>query len=208
MLIFSFDCAVRNLGVVVVKTNENFHSQLTSAWAEAKKYTSVDELVVSMGKINSILDSKFNILHADSYDVGDKSTKKINTQILQNLKLLQQKLIDKWGHPDYVLIEYQMCINVTSHSIQDALHMYYTPLPGDSHVVHIVHPSLKGTVSLAPHLTLDNFASINNYRSNKKHSTANYNEFCRVFGLQPNKKKRDDIADALLQALAWCSVHM
>ena len=105
------------------------------------------------------------------------------------------ELLDAHGMPDVVLIENQPCMrNPIMKSVQVMIYSYYRMLTRTSGAdirVHFVNASLKLT-GLVPR------GAGATYKDRKVASVAAVSEW-----LPPGAKKRDDLADCLLQALQW-----
>lgn len=75
-----------------------------------------------------------------------------------------------------------------------------------SPIVELVGPTLKNTVSLMPNGHYSNFImKYSNYTANKKHTSANFGRYAKVFNIDLSSinNKIDDIADGFMMIFAW-----
>lgn len=105
-----------------------------------------------------------------------------------------------------VLIEYQMNANHGANAIFNMIVYHYA----DRYPVEVIKPSWKNTIALHPALTLSTFlgSCSSNYQANKSHTRANMLYFlsmidCMDLLSQIKKCNYDDIADTLMQAIAY-----
>ena len=105
-----------------------------------------------------------------------------------------------------VLIEYQMNANHMSNAIFNMIMYHYA----GRYPIEVMKPSWKNTIALHPKLTLSNFlaTSSSNYGANKMHTRCNMIYLLTMIDKLDMikdiaKKNQDDIADTLMQALAY-----
>lgn len=106
----------------------------------------------------------------------------------------------------HVLIEYQMNANHMSNAIFNMILYHYS----GKYPIDIVKPSWKNTIALHPKLGLSNFlaTSSSNYNANKMHTRCNMLYLLTMIDRLDAinhiaKKNQDDIADTLMQAIAF-----
>lgn len=169
MLVFSFDCAIKSLGICIMKIN---------------KPKTIDD-------INTIFDIKY----IDSVNLGDYDNPWTTAK---SLKSVLKKLNKKYGNPDTLLYEFQMNANDKSRMISNFIAYEYSDICKDIRRVMptlknkiYFHKDLKHSEFLKKNNS--------SYTANKKHTTANMKYYFEIFNLElPNKKKLDDMADAFM----------
>ncbi len=109
-----------------------------------------------------------------------------------------------------VLIEYQMNANHGANAIFNMLTYHYA----GRYPIEVMKPSWKNTIALHPDLALSTFLATagSNYRANKNHTRYNMlylltmiDRLDLVKGIKA--ANQDDIADTLMQALAYHKMH-
>lgn len=139
MIIFSFDCAIKNLGFCCLEINESWREETATLIGQIEEFYSnstddptyrMHELVVSS---NKIVDSIISIKYMNIFDLAAegkaKSTK--YADIVKRLKYILYCLEKQLPNPDVVLIEYQMNINDKARGISRYIEEYYLPI-GDT----------------------------------------------------------------------------
>lgn len=146
------------------------------------------------------------------YDINDgQKTKDTSTAdkaigLKKVLTDLDGSIIDTIGLQVIVLIEYQMNANHGANAIFNMLMYHYA----GRYPIHVMKPSWKNTIALHPSLTLSKFLGTagSNYRANKNHTRYNMlylltmiDRLDLIKGIKA--ANQDDIADTLMQALAY-----
>lgn len=207
MLIISFDCAVKTLGVAVVEYNDNWYNEIQILIRDK----SLDKKVL-LEKINEKVDN-INIIIletvciANTKDILQKRllglknyVNKLNERINEYLKINNKILnIEK----TIVLIEKQNPSNPISVSISHCLLYEYS-----TYKSVLQGASVKNKVELDPEKSYGYFIEkySNTYTSNKKHSINNFEYYMKIFkkeDLVKDIKKKDDVADAFNQILGY-----
>lgn len=222
MIIASFDCAIKNMGVCYLEFDENFISKLK---------TCMPINVENVREVRGIIDNIFNIKHINVYNLVSeyKNANKTPAYVrTSRLKSLLNNLDEQMPTPDVVLIEYQMGPNHISGSISNQIVYHFSKEdnkiissikeqnidfkepPAIKYDVHIIGTSLKNSVSTHPDGLYSNFISrYSNYTANKKHTTWNFKNFCHIMEYQhiidsvPKNVKMDDIADSFMAIMGW-----
>jgi len=105
-----------------------------------------------------------------------------------------------------VLIEYQMNANHGSNAIFNMIMYHYA----DRYPIQTIKPSWKNTIAFHPMLTLSTFLGCcsSNYKANKEHCRSNMiylltmiERMDMIKGIK--KSNQDDIADTLMQCIAY-----
>lgn len=105
-----------------------------------------------------------------------------------------------------VLVEYQMNANHGANAIFNMIVYHYS----GKYPIEVMKPSWKNTIALHPKLTLSEFLGqcSSNYSANKMHTRCNMLYLLTMIDQMDMikdiaKKNQDDIADTLMQALAF-----
>lgn len=158
---------------------------------------------------NDYMNEIINPLVMRVYDINEGKKAK-ETNILDKAEALKQTLesfdLLIQGNNIKVIIEYQMCANHLSNAIFNMIVYHYS----NRYPIHVIKPSLKNTIALHPKLTLANFlaSSTSNYTANKLHTRCNMLYLLTMIDKLEiiddiKKKNQDDIADTLMQAIAF-----
>lgn len=143
MIIYSFDCAIRNLGFCCLKLNDNWRAEMANLILELNTFYDnspdskkefLSQAYVILKKIDNLLSSILEIVYINVFDLipGEKINAKSQRKILQNLKYVMYCLEQQLPLADVVLIEYQMNINDKSRGISRYIEDYYIPMEVDS----------------------------------------------------------------------------
>ena len=123
MIIFSYDCAIKNLGFCCIEFDENWRKKAAKLISRLQKiYTDVDQLskaefiekALSITKdIDNLLSNIFKLRFANIIDLipGQKLKKVKYSDIFKRLKYIVECLNRQLPKPDVVLIETQMSVN-------------------------------------------------------------------------------------------------
>ncbi len=219
MIIFSFDCAIKNFGYCVMKLSTqhwrvklyelvaDVHiktQKLNRCCAENLSITDVlKELLLSLKSMESFFTELIVIKDIGVRDIRDVSTEKLSAS---NTKIFLTELDTKFGKPDYVLVERQMSLNNHAYAVENFVEYHYA---NQARVV-TMPPSLKNMICFdQKDGKYECFiAKHNNYTANKKHSTYNCKYFFEKNGLWQyfkfdSFKKFDDLSDAFMMGMAW-----
>ncbi len=250
MIIFSFDCAIKNLGFCCIEVNTNWRDDTAELIEKINNFYNFDtntdaetgDTFETMHNLikesDKLVDSVFNIKYMNIFDLAaeGKARETRFAEVVKRLKYIMFCLEQQLPKPDIVLIEYQMNANDKSRGISRYIEEYYLPLGGtDAMITYamtayplnaadipedllsdtkicIVTPSLKNAYQIDPSTDGEYQTFIekynSNYNANKAHAIHNFKYFIKSRGLShtimniPNKL--DDIADAFMQAYAWC----
>jgi hypothetical protein len=140
MIVYSFDCAVKNLGFCCIEINEKWKEDLPNIiLTVTNMYVGDDTLTIE--NIKNVLDNvdKFisNILVIKYMNIFNlspnvKQSEWIFSEIVVRLKYLLYCLEKQLPRPDHVLIEHQMNINDKSRGISKYIEEYYVPIDSES----------------------------------------------------------------------------
>ena len=198
-----------------------------------KNSIDLSEIKKALGKIEKLLDTMFKIVYMNVFDLlpNEPINAANHTKVVQNVKYLLNCLSHQLPKPDTVLIEFQMKKNGKTNKISDYLEMYYMPLGDDSCITYMLdeYPIddskvvASSSTKPAVHLigcSLKNSHSIDkiggkyqkfllryndNYTANKEHCNYNFKYFLSAWNINiSTKDSTRDIADAFMQAFAWC----
>lgn len=140
MIIFSFDCAIKNLGFCCIEINTEWRDQVGTVLQNINNlYESTDDSVDVLDTMktivqqsNDIVDSIFQVKYMNIFDLAAegkvKETKFV--EIVKRLKYILFCLEKQLPKPDVVLIEYQMNINDKARGICRYIEEYFLPLGG------------------------------------------------------------------------------
>lgn len=169
----------------------------------------IDDPILFDRHLNSIIQPVF----MNVFDINNGANIK-DTSVVEKAIVLKQTLceidliITPSVHSDkvVVLIEYQMNSNHTANAIFNMIVYHYS----GKYRIEIVKPSWKNTVSIHPKLTLSTFLGYcsSNYKANKEHTKANMIYLLTLIDKlhmikSIKKRNHDDIADTLMQAIAF-----
>jgi len=223
MIIFSFDCALKNFGVCCIDVNINWKDEILTIKNEIfsiSKSSSEDKLEMIKQKllqVKTILDNVFKIIFINKVDVSviDKCI---------GVKTLLKDL-EKIAKPDIVLIENQWAVNDKAKAVAHFIEMFYadtdsnsviysipfnneTHIPEKKTIIKTVQPSLKNCFDMDKSYKKEGFKKMSSYRANKKHSVVNFNYYCDLFKCEVKIKKKDDIADAFMMFYGYYNCLM
>jgi hypothetical protein len=137
MLIFSFDCAAKNLGVCVCYFNENWKAELEehvkninviNNMIKDNKLEDPEDVINNIYQIiTNFLNNIFKLMWFNTVDLmpGINIKNKLTLDISINLKSFLSFLDSKFGKPDLVLIEHQMKVNDISRIISYQIMYHY-----------------------------------------------------------------------------------
>ena len=140
MIIFSFDCAIKNLGFCCIEFDEKWrdkicklNKELSSVYSNIdnmEKLEFVEILTNIIDKISNVVDNLFKLIFANTIDLlHDKNSKKTKfTEVLKNLKYVVACLNNQLPKPDIVLIETQMAVNDKARSISRYIEDIYSSI--------------------------------------------------------------------------------
>ncbi len=137
MLIFSFDCAAKNLGICVCRFNQNWETEMMehinninvikSNLSKLDDITQINIMKDIFNIINNFISNIFKVVWYNTADLMPNVNikKKITTDLTVNLKALLNYM-DIFGKPDLVLIEHQMKLNDISRILSYQIMYHYT----------------------------------------------------------------------------------
>ncbi len=139
MIIYSFDCAIKNLGFCCIEVNTNWRNDVAKNIKDIETFyaDSLDEnpldtmhnLVTKSEKIvNSILDIKYMNIFDFAAEGCVRDVK--FTEVVKRLKYILFCLETQLPKPDVVLIEYQMNVNDKARGIARYIEEYFLPIGG------------------------------------------------------------------------------
>lgn len=204
MHIYSFDCALINMGVSHIWYDKNIIIP-TTLWDEYKiidQYQLEDQVAILEDMMNVLrvgLDNCFKVIKCERWDLGSN-----NRDPWQWAIPLAQKLSGWITHPPGIMIyEFQMNANNISRSIGNMIVYHFMANHPSTRVVRI-QPSLKNQLCIGGHL-LTNYLKqyTSTYKANKVHSTQIMRWVFQRFGWTLPTGKLDDIADSITQTLAY-----
>ncbi len=190
--ILSFDCAIKNLA----------YARITIRGSRLGLESGPEALHETLRGVFTLETGLHNLIGArDIKDVTE----------IERVKLLAQFLSGIPG-ADYVLIERQPAmIGAKNNTVANAIacQIAYHYVAQGTASVHYVSPALKNGMALGGLASLvTTGTNAKKYSMRKKHAVENYKYFNRVFALGgPTTSKLDDIADAVMQALAFIRRH-
>lgn len=181
MLIFSFDCAIKNIGICCIEIKDTWREETKSLISEIydlydtdyDKITFLTKTVDLLTRINQLVDNQLVIKFLNVIDlIPDKKVKDIKfSSLIIKLKYILACLDHMLPKPDVVLIEHQMSINDKARGISRYIEEYYTPLryPDDNITYAVeafpvenidIEPATKETVVYIVNPNLKNSISI------------------------------------------------
>ncbi len=140
MIIFSFDCAIKNLGFCCLEINTDWKDQNEELIEEIYKFYDrieefdnkalLDEMRTLADKADALVESILSIKYLQIFDlVSDHKVKEVSySEIVKRLKYILYCLGKQLPEPDVVLIEHQMHINDKARGISRYIEDYYTPV--------------------------------------------------------------------------------
>ena len=142
MIIYSFDCAIKNLGFCCIQVDNEWRDKIDKLINEVDNFydnqpESKEEIIKQIYNIlknsDQILSDQFKILYINVFDlVPFNKAKSIKFgDILKRLKYVVYCLEKQLPPPDVVLIEYQMNINDKSRGISRYIEEHFTPIGVD-----------------------------------------------------------------------------
>lgn len=192
--VLSFDIASKSLAWCVLEHNPLWLKDATEA--------------SSLEAVDAALDSAWRVLDWGVVDLLPGTALK-DVDNLQRSRALRRELLslDKWRtDTGVVLLEYQMSANYNANAVYNQILFHFCGME-----VETLSPTLKNKVKLGAGLGYQDFAGrySNAYTANKNHTKANMLHYSKVFNreLPPGiaAKNKDDLADAFMQAVWWCT---
>jgi hypothetical protein len=138
MIIFSFDCAIKNLGFCCIEINTHWREELDVLIQRVNDFYSQDishaDTLDAMSSIihdadaliNSIISIRYMNIFNLALDGKVKETK--YTEIVKRLKYVMHCISRQLPTPDVVLIEYQMNVNDKARGISRYIEEYFLPV--------------------------------------------------------------------------------
>lgn len=159
MIITSYDCAIKNLGVVSIDFDElwkdkinNEIDKLETLYINSDSYNKVEflkEIIIILKSIDNILDNIIKIKFLNVINlIGDK---KINNSDIYERTIRTKNIlhkIDKYtGVPDVVLVEYQMKPNDKSRCMSHQIIYHYSNNTNEKIICSVPEYNLNDIVS-------------------------------------------------------------
>jgi hypothetical protein len=138
MIIFSFDCAIKNLGFCCIEFDENWRTKAAEIINSLNNLYSIikdiskDEFLQKSKEIltdtNNLLDNMFKLHYANTIDlISEKKVEEVKySDIFKSLKYVLECLNRQLPKPDIVLIETQMSINDKARGISRYIEDMYS----------------------------------------------------------------------------------
>jgi hypothetical protein len=195
--------------------------------------TTIKSILINIDKL---LDTIFKIVYMNVFDLipDEPITPANHIKIVQSMKYLLQCLDIQLPKPDVVLIEHQMKKNGKTNEISHYLEMYYMPIGQDTLLTYtlpnfpiddskiILNSSVIPKVLLIGGSVKNSYDidTVNgkyskftmkyndDYTANKEHCNYNFRYFLSAWDVKLyTKESTRDIADAFMQAYAWCKLQ-
>lgn len=145
-IIYSFDCAIKNLGFCCIKLSDTYKEEIDILIEEIQQFydnipktkkETLEKILYILSKANKIMDSIFEIQYINVFDlIPDNKVAQVKfTEILKRLKYVIFCLTKQLPKPDYVLIENQMSVNDKARGISRYIEEYFVPLGCDDNTL-------------------------------------------------------------------------
>jgi hypothetical protein len=141
MIIYSFDCAIKNLGICCIEIDDHWQEKISRIIEELELFyeniESIDEYFkqakVILSNIETLLSNKFKIRFLNIIDLvpEGKVASCRSKDILRRLKYCLYCLDNQLPKPDVVLIEHQMTQNDKARGISRYIESHYSPTVDD-----------------------------------------------------------------------------
>jgi hypothetical protein len=164
-IIYSFDCAIKNLGFCCISVNTNWREEandvinrLDCFYAQENTDNTLDKMCSFLQESNKIIDSVFEIKYMNIFDLAAEGKAKETklTEVVKRLKYIMFCLEKQLPKPDIVLIEYQMNVNDKSRGISRYIEEYYLPLGDtDARITYAMSAYPLAAVDIPVELTTD-----------------------------------------------------
>lgn len=130
MIIYSFDCAVKNLGVCIAEIDVDWRKKvdvLADRLLEVETL-GLDEIHETLLELEAVLDGMFKVLWVNTLDIsgGVKARDLTGDQIMQRIKYVLTCIDSQMPRPSAVLIERQMKVNPIASAVSNFIQGYYT----------------------------------------------------------------------------------
>lgn len=138
MIIFSFDCAIKNLGFCCIEFDEKWRTKaaeiinrLNNLYSIIENISKDDFLNKSyeiLRDTNNLLSNMFKLRYANTIDlISEKKVEEVKyNDIFKSLKYVLECLNRQLPKPDIVLIETQMCVNDKARGISRYIEDMYS----------------------------------------------------------------------------------
>jgi hypothetical protein len=149
MIIYSFDCAIKNLGFCCLQVNDNWRNDLkkhiakVEAFYETSSETPLDTMQILLKEADTIVNSVLEIKYLNIFDFAAEGlTKDVKfSEVVKRLKYILFCLEKQLPKPDVVLIEYQMNANDKARGIARYIEEYFLPIGGTDATITYAIPS-------------------------------------------------------------------
>lgn len=233
MFVCSVDTATKSLAISIIYYNTNLTNDINTIYNNylvdkklnpdnaAQKYLNL------LTSVNKLLDNKMQIYYLNVVDLipGKKvsevaavfRTKALHYYLNTILDpIIDNLMVNNQGKDWLFLMEYQLNANQKSNLISSQIMYHFTKYTivntkTYSSEIQLVGPSLKNKIIIGDEKgNYSNFIEKNqtNYAANKSHTRFNFLRLIKQLGKEPmikdiKKKNIDDIADSVLQGLAY-----
>ena len=137
MIIYSFDCAIKNLGFCCLSVNDGWRTDVKNivntinAFYNSDTHDPITEMQNLLIKSDEIVNSVFEIKYMNIFDFAAEGSKNVKfTEVVKRLKYILFCLESQLPKPDVVLIEYQMNANDKARGISRYIEEYFLPIGG------------------------------------------------------------------------------
>lgn len=218
MIIFSFDCAIKNFGYCVIELSDvcwrqlleelgkKLHYEVQKIQSERNETKIIEQLAGVANvirKIKDFLDCLVIIRDIGLRDIRDEKSEKLSASKTKNFL---SELDEKFGKPHHVLVERQMSLNNHAFAVENFVEYHYANVSP----LTIMPPSLKNMICFdEKNGRYECFnGQYTNYIANKKHTMHNCKYFFEKNGIWhkfhfDKIKKFDDLSDAFMMGMAW-----
>ena len=139
MIIYSYDCAIKNLGFCCIEIDDLWKDKISVQIEEIKKIRETSNISkkvfikkadTALQNILKILNGSFKLIYVNTFNlIKDKKVKEVKyTDIAKKLKYLLHSIDAQLPTPNYILIENQMSPNDKARGILRYLEDHYLPL--------------------------------------------------------------------------------
>lgn len=205
MKILSFDCAVKNMGIVLVDWDSKWTEKITDVFMSIQ-FESTNEIIDKLNKIEKLLFEQWDILYAKRADlIPGRNVSQVNAiDRARGLNTILCMIDEEFPIVDLILIEEQPPANFKSREIMDYIVYHYSKKGNMIKLIKPHHKNMNINI-VAPHQDYMLKYS-NNYTANKKHIEENFIELLRrknQLDIVKGEKNIKDIGDAMFQIIAY-----
>lgn len=144
MIIFSFDCAIKNLGFCCLEVDNAWREKSDELIAHIENFYESDtadplnEMFDIIKQADQIVNSIIQIKYMNIFDLASEGKVKETkySEVVKRLKYILYCLDKQLPSPDVVLIEYQMNVNDKARGISRYIEEYYLPIGADATITY------------------------------------------------------------------------